>query len=198
MNKSGTDIQIAICGSAGDGTIASGDIMKRAAALMGFNVIAFDVYPPEIRGFGKCISRIRISSKQAYSLKQSSDVFVSLNDTHAIPHVGEVRDFGAVIYDDSPVSRVAEGRHISGHIRPAQIPYGFSIRQVSEQATNSARSRNIVVLGYIAGLFDLPGKPFRQVIKSKFAKKAQIVTDYNIKAFDAGLVAGKAAFKLDD
>ena len=32
MNKSGTDIQFAICGSAGDGTIASGDIMKRAAA----------------------------------------------------------------------------------------------------------------------------------------------------------------------
>jgi 2-oxoglutarate ferredoxin oxidoreductase subunit alpha len=147
MNKAGTDIQIAICGSAGDGTIASGDIMKRAAALMGFNVIAFDVYPPEIRGFGKCISRIRISSQQAYSLKQESDILVSLNDMHAIPHVGEVRDFGAVIYDDHLVSRVPEGGHISAHINPAQIPYGFSIRQISEQATNSARSRNIVILG---------------------------------------------------
>ena len=68
MNKNGTDIQFAICGSAGDGTIASGDIVKRAAAAVGFHVIAFDVYPPEIRGFGKCISRIRVSSEQAYSL----------------------------------------------------------------------------------------------------------------------------------
>jgi 2-oxoglutarate/2-oxoacid ferredoxin oxidoreductase subunit alpha len=198
MNKAGTDIQFAICGSAGDGTIASGDIMKRAAALMGFNVIAFDVYPPEIRGFGKCISRIRISSKQAYSLKQESDVLISLNDKHAIPHVGEVRDFGAVIYDDSPVSRVPEGGHISAHIGPAQIPYGFSIRQISEQATNSARSRNIVILGYIAGLFDLPGGHFREVIRAKFAKKARSVTDDNIKAFDAGLKAGQKVFKLDD
>jgi len=198
MDKAGTDIQIAICGSAGDGTIASGDIMKRAAALMGFNVIAFDVYPPEIRGFGKCISRIRISSQQAYSLKQESDVLISLNDTHAIPHVSEVRDFGAVIYDDHLVSKVAEGGHISAHINPAQIPYGFPIRQISEQATNAARSRNIVILGYLAGLYDLPPEHFREVIKAKFATKAQAVIDDNTKAFDAGVKAGQSVFKLDD
>lgn len=198
MVRTGTDIQIAICGSAGDGTIASGDILKRAAALMGFNVIAFDVYPPEIRGFGKCISRVRISSKQAYSLKEKSDVLISLNDSHAIPHVGEVRDFGAVIYDDNLVSLVPEGGHISAHINPGQIPYGFSIRQISEQATNSARSRNIVILGYLAGLFDLPSETFREIVKSKFSTKAQVVIDDNIKAFDAGLQAGRAVFKLDD
>ncbi|MCP5037930.1 MAG: 2-oxoacid:acceptor oxidoreductase subunit alpha [Rhodobacteraceae bacterium] len=198
MAKTGTDIQIAICGSAGDGTIASGDIMKRAAAAMGFNVIAFDVYPPEIRGFGKCISRIRISTKQTYSLKQESDVLISLNDGHAIPHVGEVRDFGAVIYDDSLGSQVAEGGHISAHISPAQIPYGFGVRQISELATNSARSRNIVVLGYAAGLFNLPSDGFHEIIRSKFATKAQIVIDSNIKAFDAGLQVGQAVFKLDD
>ena len=198
MISKGTDIQIAVCGSAGDGTIASGDILKRAAALMGYNVIAFDVYPPEIRGFGKCISRIRISSKQAYSLKHESDILISLNDTHSMPHVGEVRDFGAVIYDDNLVSIVPEGRHISGHIKPAQIPYGFSIRQISEQATNSARSRNIVVLGFLASLIDLPAEHFHETIKSKFATKAKIVTEDSIKAFDAGQLVGQAVFKLDD
>ena len=198
QHKNGTDIQIAICGSAGDGTIASGDIMKRAAALMGFKVIAFDLYPPEIRGFGKCISRIRISSEQTYSLKHESDILISLNDTHAIPHVGEVRDFGAVIYEDSLISPVAEGGHISAHIKPAQIPYAVSIRQISEQATNSARSRNIAVLGITAGLYNLPAKVFHKVIATKFATKPQVVTDDNIKAFDAGYKVGAALFKLDD
>ncbi len=193
-----TDIQIAICGSAGDGTIASGDIMKRAAASMGYNVIAFDLYPPEIRGFGKCISRIRISSEQTYSLKNESDILISLNDAHAIPHIGELRDFGAVIYEDSPIASVPEGSHISAHIKPAQIPYGLSIRQISEQATNSARSRNIVVLGFLAGLFDLPAEIFHQVIAAKFAAKPQNVTDDNTRAFDAGMIAGSAVFKLDD
>ncbi len=198
QHKNGTDIQIAICGSAGDGTIASGDIMKRAAALMGFKVIAFDLYPPEIRGFGKCISRIRISSEQTYSLKHESDILISLNDTHAIPHVGEVRDFGAVIYEDSLISPVAEGGHISAHIKPAQIPYAVSIRQISEQATNSARSRNIAVLGITAGLYNLPPEVFHKVIATKFATKPQIVTHDNIKAFDAGYKVGAGVFKLDD
>ncbi len=197
-DKNSTDIQIAICGSAGDGTIASGDIMKRAAALMGYNVIAFDLYPPEIRGFGKCISRIRISSEQTYSLKRESDIFISLNDNHAIPHVGEVRDYGAVVFEDSLIARVPEGRHISAHIKPAQVPYAFSIRQISEQATNSARSRNIVVLGFIAGLYDMPARVFHRVIAAKFATKPQIVIDDNTKAFDAGMRAGLAVFKLDD
>jgi 2-oxoglutarate ferredoxin oxidoreductase subunit alpha len=197
-NKNGTDIQIAICGSAGDGTIASGDIMKRAAAKMGYNVIAFDVYPAEIRGFGKCISRIRISNEQTYSLKHESDIFISLNDAHAIPHVDEVRDFGAVIYEDSLIASVAEGGHISAHIKPAQIPYAFSIRQISEQATNAARSRNIVVLGILAGLFDFPVDTFHKVIAEKFATKPKIVTDDNTRAFDAGYEIGAAVFKLDD
>ncbi|MGI9450784.1 MAG: 2-oxoacid:acceptor oxidoreductase family protein, partial [Geminicoccaceae bacterium] len=65
--KQRTDIQIAFCGSAGDGTIAAGDILKQAMAKAGYNVIAFDVYPPEIRGFGKCIARARITSEQVYS-----------------------------------------------------------------------------------------------------------------------------------
>ena len=57
-----TDIQFAICGSAGDGTIAAGDILKRAMARLGYKVIAFDLYPAEIRGFGKCIARVRVTT----------------------------------------------------------------------------------------------------------------------------------------
>ena len=64
-----TDIQIAICGSAGDGTIAAGGILNQAMARAGYKVIAFDVYPAEIRGFGECIARSRITSQQVYSLK---------------------------------------------------------------------------------------------------------------------------------
>ncbi|HEX8963224.1 MAG TPA: 2-oxoacid:acceptor oxidoreductase family protein, partial [Rhodocyclaceae bacterium] len=87
-----TDIQIAIVGSAGDGTIAAGDILRRAMAEMGYRVISFDLYPAEIRGFGKCIARLRVTDEQAYSLRPQSDMLVSLDDSHAIPHVHEARE----------------------------------------------------------------------------------------------------------
>ncbi len=198
MNKNGTDIQFAVIGSAGDGTIAAGDILKRAMARMGYKVIAFDIYPPEIRGFGKCISRVRVTTEQAYSLKRHSDVLISLDDSYAIPHVGEVRDYGAVIYESSPVAKLPEGGHMTAHVKPSQLPYGMQVRGISERATASARSRNIVVLGYLAGLYGIEPQAFREVIADKFRTKAKAVTEQNTAAFDAGFEAGKAVFKLDD
>ena len=193
-----TDIQIAICGSAGDGTIAAGDILKRTMALMGYKVIAFDVYPAEIRGFGKCIARVRFSSEQAYSLKHKSDVLLSLNDSHAIAHAGEVRDYGAVVYDDAPIAKVPEGGHMSAHVRPAQIPYGVAFRQISERSTGDARARNIAAVGYLAGLLGLAPAAFHQTIAGKFASKARAVTEASILAFDAGYDVGGKVFRLDD
>jgi len=192
-----TDIQFAVIGSAGDGTIATGDILKRAMAALGYKVIAFDIYPAEIRGFGKCISRVRVTTEQAYSLKRHSDVLVSLDDSYAIPHVGEVCDYGAVIYEASPIVRLPEGGHITAHIRPTQLPYGLNLREISERATSSARSRNIVTLGYLAGLYDIDPQAFRQVIAAKFRTKAPAVTTSNTAAFDAAYEIGKAVFKLD-
>ncbi len=192
-----TDVQIAICGSAGDGTIAVGDILKNAMARAGYRVIAFDQYPAEIRGFGKCISRTRISKHQSYSMKAQTDVLVSLNDAHAIPHVGEVRDFGAVIYDTAPIAVVEEGKHISGHLKPGHIPYGLPMRRISEQATSANRARNLVALGYIAGLLRVPSKVFIEAIAAKFKGKAPIITEANTAGFLAGYEEGAKSYRLD-
>ena len=192
-----TDIQIAVCGSAGDGTIATGDILNQAMARAGYRVIAFDVYPAEIRGFGECIACTRITSEQVYSLKQQSDVLVSLNDAHAIAHVPEVRDYGAVIYDDAPITALKEGAHISGHIKPGQLPYGLPMREISERATSAGKSRNMVALGFVAGLYGLPREAFHQTIAAKFKGKAAAITEGNIRAFDAGFEEGAGTFQLD-
>ncbi|MCP3867076.1 MAG: 2-oxoacid:acceptor oxidoreductase subunit alpha [Gammaproteobacteria bacterium] len=192
-----TDIQLMFCGSAGDGTIAVGDIFKRAMAKAGYKVIAFDIYPPEIRGFGKCISRVRVTSRQAYSLKQQSDVLVSLNDSYAIPHVTEIRDFGSVIYDQAPIAPMAEGEHISGHLLPGQLPYGLRIREISDQTTGGSKSKNIVALGYLAGLYGIKGDPFHQIIQEKFQHKDPSISETNLRAFDTSYDEGASTFRLD-
>ncbi len=197
MTSIHTDVQIGICGSAGDGTIAVGDILKRAMARAGYRVIAFDEYPAEIRGFGKCVARTRITTEQVYSMKPKTDVLVSLNDAHAIPHAEEVRDFGAVIYDSAPISMIDEGWHISGHLNPGQLPYGLPMREISEQATGSNRSRNIVALGFVAGLYQLPRQAFVDAIAAKFQTKAAEVTQSNVAAFNAGYDNGAEIYRFD-
>ncbi|MEO5349499.1 MAG: 2-oxoacid:acceptor oxidoreductase subunit alpha [Magnetococcus sp. YQC-3] len=193
-----TDVQIALCGSAGDGTIAAGDILRNAVAAMGYRVICFDLYPPEIRGFGKCISCVRITTEQTYSLKRQSDLLVSLDDSHAIPHVGEVRSNGAILYESAPVAHCPEGSHISGHILPDQIPYGMPVRELAEKSTGGARSRNLVVLGLLAGLLGLAPAAFQRIIEKKFAKQGAEVVSRNQAGFQAGFEAGVHTFKLDD
>ena len=195
MNK--TDIQIAICGSAGEGTIAAGDILRSALAGAGYRIIAFDAYPAEIRGFGKCVARLRVTTEQAYSLKEKSDVLVCLNDDHGIPHIGEVRDYGAVIYEAKSIVPLAEGSPVSAHILPGQVPYPVPIRELSERATGAVRSRNMVVVGYIAGLYSLSREPFYKIIDAKFKNKGSVAAQ-NRKAFDAGYDLGADTFKLDD
>ena len=67
---SGTDIQIAICGSAGDGTIAAGSILNQAMARAGYKVIAFDVYPAEILAASANASHARASPRSRSSRRR--------------------------------------------------------------------------------------------------------------------------------
>lgn len=191
-----TDVQVSICGSAGEGTIAAGDILRTALAACGYRIISFDAYPAEIRGFGKCVARLRATTEQVYSLKEQSDVLVCLNDEHGIPHVGDVRDYGAVVYEAKSVARLPEGGYAGAHLRPAQVPYPLPIRELSERATGATRSRNLVALGFLAGLYGLPREPFLEVIAGKFRGKGA-AAEANRKAFLAGMEAGGRTFKLD-
>lgn len=191
-----TDVQIAICGSAGDGTIAAGDILKGAMARAGYKVIAFDLYPPEIRGFGKCIARARFTSEQVYSLRSRSDVLVSLDDSHAIAHVSEVGDYGLVLFDDSSIRSLRAGEHISGHLGPSLLPYGIPLRELSERATSAGKSRNIVSLGYLAGLFRIDPAVFHDTIAAKFKTKPALVTETNQAAFNLGYELGAELLNL--
>lgn len=196
MNTNKTDIQISIVGSAGDGTIAAGDILRKIMAEIGYRVISFDFYPPEIRGFGKCIARLRVTDEQAYSLKEQSDIVVSLDDSHAIPHANEAREGGIVIYESSAVGNIAEGSYMGGYIDPGQFPYPLAMREMSEKTTASARSRNIILIGYIAGLFDLPLDGVMRAFTSKFGGKPAVLK-LNEAAIMAGYNEGKNTFRLD-
>jgi 2-oxoglutarate ferredoxin oxidoreductase subunit alpha len=86
---------------------------------------------------------------------------------------------------------------MSGHVGPGQLPYPVPIRELSEKSTGANRSRNIVVLGFLAGLFNLPEEGFRKAIGKKFRSKAA-AAEASEAAFKAGLDYAATTFKLDD
>ena len=48
---------VEICGMSGDGTLAAGAVLNEALGRMGYRLLAFDTYPAEVRGTGRCLTR---------------------------------------------------------------------------------------------------------------------------------------------
>jgi 2-oxoglutarate ferredoxin oxidoreductase subunit alpha len=95
------------------------------------------------------------------------------------------------------MSTLKEGEHISAHVKPGQLSYGLPMREISERSTNAAKSRNMVAIGFVAGLYGMPRDAFHQTIAKKFKGKVASITEDNISAFDAGYREGETTFRLD-
>jgi 2-oxoglutarate ferredoxin oxidoreductase subunit alpha len=180
------NIVIEICGSAGEGTISAGEILSRFMSGQGFEIMSFDSYPAEIRGFGKCVAHTRISSTPIYSPGKLADVLISLNDGHSISQLSSLKSDGILIYDSAPAKPHGEDESVLGWADPETVTYGVPLTMLANRAAGSSRGRNMVALGAVAALFNVDGDGFTKSIKARYAKKKQIVIDSNVNSFLEG------------
>ncbi|MFC1545605.1 2-oxoacid:acceptor oxidoreductase family protein [Gemmatimonadota bacterium] len=186
-DRNGIDVIFRICGSAGDGSLAAGSFLNQAAARMGFHIMNIDLYPAEIRGFGKSVAHTRISDEPIHTPGDLADCLVSLNDHHSITELGTLDEGAVILYDSKPPNYMEEDEAIAGFIEPGMIGYGVPLGELSSIATKSARSRNIVALGAITGIFRLAPEYLREAIRVRFGRKSEMIAGMNLEAFDLGL-----------
>ncbi len=180
------NIVIEICGSAGEGTISAGEILSRFMSGQGFEIMSFDSYPAEIRGFGKCVAHTRISSTPIYSPGKLADVLISLNDSHSISQLSALKADGILIYDSAPSKPHGEDKSVLGWADPETVTYGIPLTMLANRAAGSSRGRNMVALGAVAALFHVDKDGFTHSIQERYAKKKQIVIDSNVNSFLEG------------
>lgn len=192
------NIVIEICGSAGEGTISAGEILSRFMSSQGFEIMSFDSYPAEIRGFGKCVAHTRISSNPIYSPGKQADVLISLNDKHSISQLSALKENGVLIYDSQPAKPHEEDKSVAGRANPGTISYGVPLGMLAQKAAGNSRGRNMVALGALASLFHLSRKDFTDSIKTRYGKKKQIVIDSNVNSFLEGFDWAKENLKKTD
>ena len=180
------NIVIEICGSAGEGTISAGEILSRFMSSQGFEIMSFDSYPAEIRGFGKCVAHTRVSSDPIYSPGKFADVLIALNDKHSISQLPSLKENGLLIYDYQPAKPHKEDKSVVGWAKPGMISYGIPLNMLAHKATGNARGMNMVALGALAALLHVDKQGFTHSIKTRYAKKKQIVIDSNVNSFLQG------------
>jgi 2-oxoglutarate ferredoxin oxidoreductase subunit alpha len=189
------DMTVEICGMSGDGTIAAGGLLNEAMSKAGFSVLAFDSYPAEIRGFGRCVTRSRISDEAMLALSHQTHVLISLDDEQSQSRVPFLTKTAAVFFDNRPPSYVEEGQSIAAHVDPEVALFGIPLADIASRASGSTRGRNLTALGAFACVMGVPPEPFHDVIKKKFFPKGESVLKANLKCFDAGYGHARETFK---
>ena len=180
------DLTIEICGMSGNGTIAAGGLLNQALSKAGFYLLAFDSYPAEIRGFGRCVTHTRMGDEQMLALKPRTDVLISLDDTQSLARVPFLAENAVVLFDSNPPSYVSEDHAVAAHVPPDAELFGVPFSELSTRVSGTTRGQNLAALGAFAALFGLSDAIFHEVIKKKFQAKGDPVVQANLKSFDLG------------
>src|SRR3990167_3052149 len=142
----------------GERVISTGEMLTLAIARAGFEIYTFRTYPAEIKG-GHANYQVRAAGKLLLSYGAAVDVLLAFNDEAYQQHIKDVRpDGGVVIYDADSFAPPADG---------ARIFYGVPMTSLATEKVGVKLAKNIVSLGVLAQLFDLPVAVFESLLKEK-------------------------------
>ncbi|MBF0171389.1 MAG: 2-oxoacid:acceptor oxidoreductase family protein, partial [Nitrospinae bacterium] len=154
-------------------------MVAQAAARSGLEVLTFKTFPAEIRG-GYAMYQVRFSHDKILSEGCGFQVMVCFNK-EALDVNKKALKPGTVLVYDFPGGDIEEEQTIPGvHCYPVPMS------KIAKEDLGVYRSKNMVSMGAVAELFNLPLDSIKQTIEKKFGKKGADVVEVNFKALDAG------------
>ena len=172
------DLTIRVGGEGGEGIISTGDFIAAIAAKAGNNILTFKTFPAEIKG-GYAMYQTRISDEKVMCEGDGFNIFVAFNGEAYEMNKRFFKEGDVFVYD-------GPGGDFEPEDHPGVIAYGVPMSKIAKEDLGVYRSKNMVCLGALSGLFDLDFDIIKQFIQDKFGKKGQEVVDVNIKALEAG------------
>ena len=163
------NIVIGIAGSGGDGIITAGELLVKAASSDGLFVFMLKSYGPQIRG-GESSIKLRMSELPITAQGDKLDVLVVLNWKDFLRFKLELLlEDDVVIVSDSDDKFPEEDIPIDKN--KMKKWYKIPIAEIAKESSGTKQSKNIVMLGIVSELFNLPKEALKRSIKKKFEKK---------------------------
>lgn len=178
------DMIIGMAGSGGDGIVSAGDALISAAAREGYYAMLTKSFGSQIRG-GESSCRLRVATTPVLNPGGTLDVAVVLNWEDFLRFGGElpVGPDTVVLYEKKTD---VEPAATPLKIQPT-IVLAVPMADLAIKSAGTLQAKNNVVLGLLAGWFNLGREAILEGIRRKFAKKGAEVLQGNERAYAAGL-----------
>ena len=165
------DFAVRFAGEGGQGVVTASEMLARAAGSVGYHVQTFVTFPSQIMG-GPTWTQTRIATTPVLSPGDELDVLVALNPYAYEAHQGEVKSGGVVLHDSA--------FEIPSDNRAIGVPFDQLAKKAGE-----ARSANMVIIGALAHLVNMPLEYFESFVRQRFRGRDAII-DANIAALGLG------------
>ncbi|MFQ6088275.1 MAG: 2-oxoacid:acceptor oxidoreductase subunit alpha [Candidatus Methanofastidiosia archaeon] len=180
------DIVFRIGGESGEGIVTLGELFTLALVNAGMEVFTFRTYPSEIKG-GPVMYQVRVSDEELLSQGDRVDVLLALNEEAYDTHIQDLRKNGVLIYDSGRFNISFEG-----------TAYGIPLEKCTRKEVGFQKSKNVLILGILSRLFEIPSKIMEEVVRRKLGRKPELLQK-NLMALKAGLnYCGREISKKDN
>lgn len=167
---------VRFAGEGGQGMVTSAELLASAFAQTGYHVKTFATFPSQILG-GPTWTQARISTTPVHSYGDSLDLLVAFNKAAYEEHNKDVSDTGLIIYESGDFQLEEDSRRL-----------GIAFEELGKSTGNN-RAANMVILGALAQLIDIPPEMLDDFVTKRFTRGRpgdEDIIKSNIKALGLG------------
>ena len=175
------DFVLTVATPNGSGSQSSNNILVRALFRMGLPVGGKNLFPSNIQGLPTWFT-IRVNEKGFTARKRLADILVAINPQTAAADLKLVRP-GGIVFLNSEIKLPPES--LRADIAVVPIPFKEIVAPVHESIKMRKLLLNMVYVGLLAELLEIPQNDVEATVAHQFGKKSSVI-ESNLKAIAAG------------
>lgn len=160
--------------SATGGIVTTGEVFARIAAYAGLEVYTTRTIPAEIKG-GHVMFQARIAPEMVWSQGDDLDMLIAFDQESIDRYYKLIRSGGILIYNSNDSKPPAAN---------GVTQYPLALDELAKKI-NFQRGRNIITIGAMVKLFDLPYDTATTIVEKQLGRKAEML-EQNLLALKTG------------
>ncbi|MCF8567454.1 2-oxoacid:acceptor oxidoreductase subunit alpha [Alicyclobacillus tolerans] len=180
---SSPDISLLVGGQQGEGLESIGEMVSQGLGRLGYFTYSFRTFSSRIKG-GHTHVKIRIGNDAVYTNLERVDLIVAFDQDTISLNQNELTDGSVILLQEGLALPVVDNNTDTQRVAVQSIDF----RTLATQA-GATITKNLVALGAICAVLDLPLEHFDSMIDERFGKKGETVVAQNRQALRDGYQA---------